>query len=84
MRVRVVHVRFTQTAYAQIRKAAKQTKLPVSFFLKEVIQSDLATRRLQTSPLVVGPSTKMPRKGSAPQLRTYQVHLPGNHRLFGL
>jgi hypothetical protein len=51
MSVRLVQVTIPQTTFAEIRAAAHQTNLPISAFLKEVIEADLATRRM-TSPLL--------------------------------
>jgi hypothetical protein len=78
-----LYVSVAPTIFAEIRRAAKQTKLPVQFYLKQVIECDLAARR-PTSPPVVSASTRSLRSGSAPEVKTYQVHLPGNRRLFGV
>jgi hypothetical protein len=50
-----VRVNFTKRTFIQIEAAAQQTNLPVSSFLKEVIEADLATRRLNSPAL---PSAK--------------------------
>jgi hypothetical protein len=46
-----VQVSFTRTTFAEIRAAAKQTNLPVASYLREVVEADLATRRMTFPPL---------------------------------
>ena len=46
-----VEVSFNKTTFAEIRNAARQTHLPVASYVQEVVEADLAARRLASPPL---------------------------------
>lgn len=51
MSVRKVHISFRTSTFDEIRSAAKQTNLPISSYLVQVVEADLAGRRLAGPPL---------------------------------
>jgi hypothetical protein len=41
-----VQVSFREKTFAEIRAAAKQTQLPIPSYLQQVVEADLASRRM--------------------------------------
>ena len=52
----VVYLSFKRTTFDEIKAAAQQTQLPISSYLQEVIEADLASRRLTEPPLPNSPT----------------------------
>jgi len=76
---RVVQVSLKPATFDEVRAAAKQTQLPISSYIEEVIEADLASRRMANP---AGARTVCDTSPS-PE-RSYHIHFPGNRRLFGI
>jgi hypothetical protein len=49
MSVRVLRIRFKQATFNEVKAAAEQTGQPISAYLRDLIECDVASRRLSES-----------------------------------